>query len=87
MFSKHNQNLTYIIITIYLYIYESWSNCKPFAINFYVSIVLLVKENGFRINNFAITGPQVLFNDFPISQNEAIVELDYFIPHSALNNR
>lgn len=87
MFSKPTRNLTYIIITIYLYIYESWCNRKPFTINFDVSIVFLVKENGFRIDNFAITGPQVLFNDFPISQNEAIVELDYFIPHSALNNR
>ncbi len=60
-------SLMLVLFTIYLYIYESRSNDFILAVNFVIRKTLLIEEQLLRVQNLALTNPQVFPTNTKIS--------------------
>ncbi len=56
-----------LAFTIYLYIYESRCNDFILAVNFVIRKTLLIEEQLLRVQNLALTNPQVFTTNTKIS--------------------
>ena len=55
-------------LTIYLEINESWAYNQIITINLNISLYLLFPEYLSRIDNFSSPDPEIVFDEFAISQ-------------------